>query len=486
MLLWRAGVPISAPIRAINRLQSHITRQHPNRMWNSGGPYQSYSVQQSQPQARRASGSGGEYGRAGAPSRAREDSRMRHEWSHYTVYPDAPAQQQEYHQPEVQTYQRSTRDHPEPHQHTTLRHDAVRFQPLQQARPVPSSYASSWDTQAPYPDYHPYRDQQQQQQQQRHQLQQQQWQRELKTAYTVPRLLRRSSTEHWVAGYHTSSHGSAMYRGREYERAHNSGRGGTSGWDSPTPAREARAASPPRSTSHTPAPYQRRKKIPRSLPPPIPTEAYLNLSLNPSHPLVPSTTRVNPLLVLDLNNTWLFRPRRSMTASQNPVPRDYLQSFLQYLTFRPPTSSRATNNRSEKEHRERMRWDLIVYSSARRENVHRMCVAIGLVPAKLDLSQPRSSTSPGTERLSSPRPEEGVGPGFPLKLIWSREMMGLTEREFNEDVETVKDLGKMWDMLSDTVEWGPANTVLLDDEVAKCVGRFSQSRPTTLSTDTLP
>ncbi|KAL0079083.1 NLI interacting factor-like phosphatase-domain-containing protein, partial [Phycomyces blakesleeanus] len=51
-----------------------------------------------------------------------------------------------------------------------------------------------------------------------------------------------------------------------------------------------------------------------------------------------------------------------------------------------------------------------------------------------------------------------------LKLIWSREDFGLASKQFYDDTELVKDLSRVWWTLKD---FGPTNTILLDDYSAK-------------------
>lgn len=50
-------------------------------------------------------------------------------------------------------------------------------------------------------------------------------------------------------------------------------------------------------------------------------------------------------------------------------------------------------------------------------------------------------------------------------------MMGLTEIEFEQDIETVKDLGPVWELLED-FRWSQERSVLLDDEASKAVRPF--------------
>lgn len=73
-----------------------------------------------------------------------------------------------------------------------------------------------------------------------------------------------------------------------------------------------------------------------------------------------------------------------------------------------------------------------------------------------------------------------------MKLVWTRENMGLNVRDFKGDVETTKDLEGVWKALGlgeedearegegekrRNVE-GAKRTILLDDEVSKAVRKL--------------
>lgn len=56
-------------------------------------------------------------------------------------------------------------------------------------------------------------------------------------------------------------------------------------------------------------------------------------------------------------------------------------------------------------------------------------------------------------------------------------MMGLTASEFSSDIETFKDLSKVWEQLDDG-RWDATSSVLLDDDAGKCVGSTLAALPT--------
>ncbi|KDE06471.1 hypothetical protein MVLG_03254 [Microbotryum lychnidis-dioicae p1A1 Lamole] len=204
------------------------------------------------------------------------------------------------------------------------------------------------------------------------------------------------------------------------------------------PHARPRARSPPALTSGSGLYVrpQRRLKRARDAPPPEPTEAYLAIAQEPSSVLPEPTSP--PCLVLDLNNTLLFRKKRDASGSRSPIARPYLATFLNYLTSQTTDGS--------------PRWILAVYSSARAKNVLALLAAVGLVDHE------RANSVQGGQSWEA---EEGDA----LALVWSREKMGLTPKEFDLDVETSKDLDPLWRVLGG--ELGPRRTVLLDDEEGK-------------------
>ena len=57
--------------------------------------------------------------------------------------------------------------------------------------------------------------------------------------------------------------------------------------------------------------------------------------------------------------------------------------------------------------------------------------------------------------------------GEPLWMVFTREMMGLSAKDFAQNVETVKDLEPLWKALGG--KWGSERSILLDDEPFKAV-----------------
>ncbi|KAK0213182.1 HAD-like domain-containing protein [Desarmillaria ectypa] len=122
------------------------------------------------------------------------------------------------------------------------------------------------------------------------------------------------------------------------------------------------------------------------------------------------------LLVLDLNGALLFRPKHRKTRTC--YPRPHLSSFISYL-FHPST---------------RQWLDTMVWSSAQPKNVGWMVErAFGQYVNK-------------------------------LKLVWTRDQMGLLKIEYGRKTQTTKDLSRVWASLSD---FNGKNTILLDDSPYK-------------------
>lgn len=190
------------------------------------------------------------------------------------------------------------------------------------------------------------------------------------------------------------------------------------------------ASHPSPSSSSSSSPYprtnntglQRRKKLRATQAPAPPCEPYLAQSLLPSLVLSPAAlaARPPPLIILDLNNTLLFRPRRSTLHSQQPLPRDYLQSFLEYLCGSTIERQNPTLQR---------RFTAVVYSSARRINVARMCTALRLIPVRTIVKEAHYVSSEADRAIRGVR-ATSVGTATdavegPLKIIFSREVRSL-------------------------------------------------------------
>jgi hypothetical protein len=132
-------------------------------------------------------------------------------------------------------------------------------------------------------------------------------------------------------------------------------------------------------------------------------------------------------LVMDLNHTLLCRAKRNRQASKMPIVRPYLAPFLTYICT-PRSPSTLTP-----------KFAPIVYSSARAPNVLSMLAALDLIPPARRLAHLNKFDKHPYE----PSPEQGDV----LRMVFTREMMGLSERDYAGDVETVKDLGKVWERL---------------------------------------
>ncbi|KAI5479706.1 hypothetical protein MNV49_002965 [Pseudohyphozyma bogoriensis] len=173
-------------------------------------------------------------------------------------------------------------------------------------------------------------------------------------------------------------------------------------------------------------------KVARTVDIPPPSESYLAATLVPSTRLSTATSKP-PLLILDLNHTLVHRP--SASSSSNPIPRPFLATFLRYILLSDA------------------KWTVAVYSSAQSKNVLRMISSIGLVDTQRADAYPRGKAWETKE-------------GDLLALVWARENLGLSAREFGRNVETVKDLAEVWEK-TNCGEWGVERTVLLDDEMFK-------------------
>ncbi|GAA5932869.1 hypothetical protein JCM3775_002261 [Rhodotorula graminis] len=178
-------------------------------------------------------------------------------------------------------------------------------------------------------------------------------------------------------------------------------------------------------------PTRRVRKDVRSAPVVPPAETYLAASSLPSTTL-PLDQPLHPLyLVMDLNQTLLARAKRDRTSSRWPIARPYLSTFLSYICTRNDDGS--------------PRFEPIVYSSARAPNVLSMLAALQLVPperaaAYVAALPARSGARPP---MYEPRPDEGDV----LRMVFTRSMMGLSNADYHGDVETVKDLGRVWELL---------------------------------------
>ncbi|GAA5973930.1 hypothetical protein JCM11641_001226 [Rhodosporidiobolus odoratus] len=235
----------------------------------------------------------------------------------------------------------------------------------------------------------------------------------------------------------------------------------------------------------------------RQAPLPVPSNAYLDVPLLPSKTLpldkpLPSDHPA-PVTVLSLNQSLIFCKFRTANGAKKPCVRPYLATFLEYVCGVDPASSGKASSSSkdmEKEHMTRFRP--VVYSAMRGPNLLTLLNSINLIPT----SRLRSSSS--TSYAASQHFEQ-YDPSFEegdvLSLVFSRESMGLSRADYEGDVQTTKNLYKVWQALSlDTEEGGIDGlgealaglslgggtetleekgakvTVLLDDEVEAAVG----------------
>lgn len=173
-----------------------------------------------------------------------------------------------------------------------------------------------------------------------------------------------------------------------------------------------------------------------------PTPTYLAAADLPSTCSAGQDTDTQPqqsepvTLIMDLNHTLLCRAKRNRYASKMPVVRPYLSTFLTYICTTEPNSPDGESPPSTRQSSRRRKFDPIVYSSARAPNVLSMLAALNLIPPARLAALPFRATY-------EPAPEEGDV----LRMVFTREMMGLSERDYHGDVETVKDLAKVWERL---------------------------------------
>ncbi|GAA5975998.1 hypothetical protein JCM5350_000278 [Sporobolomyces pararoseus] len=249
---------------------------------------------------------------------------------------------------------------------------------------------------------------------------------------------------------------------------------------------------PPHSQSGWTTPERRQKLHQRSTPLPTPSPAYLEAASSSTSSS--STNDEPPILVLDLNHTLLCRSERNRAGSKIPLVRPYLSTFLEYISSPPSTSSSTDSQRVQ-------RFLPIVFSSARYRNVLSLLSALNLIPPEKlpppydprqqqQQQQPPEVKGPYSEVYVCNREEEGDV----LRLVWTRENMGLSDRDFRGDVETCKNLEGVWKALklgqsppsSQSIEGeeqveeveevemekkrnleGARRTILLDDEISK-------------------
>ncbi|GAA5971350.1 hypothetical protein JCM3765_007013 [Sporobolomyces pararoseus] len=284
----------------------------------------------------------------------------------------------------------------------------------------------------------------------------------------------------------------------------------------PSPRRGSKSPSPP-PHSHSQSssgsgpcswttPERRQKLHQRSVPLPTPSLSYLSATSTSTTSSNPTSEEQEepPILVLDLNHTLLCRSERNRQGSKIPLVRPYLSTFLEYITspsFTTTTTTTTTTTKNRK--REQQRFLPIIFSSARFKNVLSLLSALNLIPPhKLPPTTPPSSSSSSfSSSKNDPRVVKGPfseiyicdqREGDVLRLIWTRENMGLNEKDFRGDVETTKNLEGVWKalklgktsplslspregegLLEEEEEEkkrnleGAKRTILLDDEISK-------------------
>lgn len=142
-----------------------------------------------------------------------------------------------------------------------------------------------------------------------------------------------------------------------------------------------------------------------------PSRAYLQLSIEKS--IYPSQQPKKQLLILDLNGTLISRMKCGKTKAKKPFyARPHYQAFLDFI-FK--------------------HFEVMVWSSARQQNVERMCHIF-------------------TE---------------PLKLVWSRSHLQLSQQQFHSNTDTIKDLDIVWKHFLN--EYNATNTIVIDDSPSKLV-----------------
>lgn len=165
---------------------------------------------------------------------------------------------------------------------------------------------------------------------------------------------------------------------------------------------------------------------PTALPVPVPTERYLEVSLQPSVRLEKPS---GLLIILDLNGTLLYRRSASRSSSRRPQCRPGLSKFLDFIFEN---------------------FSVMVWTSAQPNNAMLMVDAL----------------------FTNNQKEMLLG-------IWARDTLGLNEQQYRDKVLVYKKLERVWEgefrilhpggMLDGigSAQWDQANTVLLDDSVHK-------------------
>ena len=176
-------------------------------------------------------------------------------------------------------------------------------------------------------------------------------------------------------------------------------------------------------------PVQRKKRERDPKAPPsaasggVPEPSPLYMSISSMEPQFSSVAQ-HLLLVIDLNGTLLYRPNRN--SPYHFVERPSTQHFLNYALAN---------------------FSVMIWSSARPENVERMC-----------------------DKLFS------EGSRQQLVAVWGRDRLGLSAEDSQKRVQVYKRLERVWNdpqiqgrhpLASEGKGWHQGNTVLIDDSVEK-------------------
>ncbi|AEO56782.1 hypothetical protein MYCTH_2058349 [Thermothelomyces thermophilus ATCC 42464] len=154
---------------------------------------------------------------------------------------------------------------------------------------------------------------------------------------------------------------------------------------------------------------------------PEPTAEYLERASQEARRLpAPKPT----LVVIDLNGTLLYRPHRRNPSRfvERPLARAFLERCID-------------------------KYHVVIWSSARPENVRRMCAQL-------------------------------LSPDYLARVVavWGRDRFGLTEHDYNQRTQCYKRLTRLWEdpvvaashpRAAEGATWSQADTVLIDDSAEK-------------------
>lgn len=177
-----------------------------------------------------------------------------------------------------------------------------------------------------------------------------------------------------------------------------------------------------------------------------PSTTYDLVSQAPSQTVADASTLDPLILVVNLNHTLLYRASRTTKGSRRPVYRPYLSTFLEWVC------------EANKERGGKRRIEVVVYTATRAHNVRTLLEGMGLL------------ASPYAALTSTSDPEH-----TPLvRLVLSREDFDLSASDYGSDIDTIKDLRRVWTKLGTSEEDGARRTVLLCDDAGDTV-RFTSS-----------